>query len=300
MALQRLVGVTMGVPDVAATREYYRQFGLDPLPDGRLATVDGGPQLTVVHADRRRLLDLVVGVDDQDDLDRITRQLAGLGIDATKGEDAVRAADPGTGLTVTARIAERIPPAPVPGAARPDNERSPAVERTAQVRPRKLGHVVVGSLDNEASEKFFREGIGFKLSDSIRGEASFLRCSTDHHNLLVAKAPVRFLHHTAWEVADADDVGRGATAMLDGHPERHAWGMGRHHIGSNMFWYLRDPAGNFSEYYSDLDCILDDVRWTPDVFEGAQSLYSWGPPPPADWMLPEDIAAGMMGLHSGG
>lgn len=81
---------------------------------------------------------------------------------------------------------------------------------------------------------------------------------------------MQYLHHTAWEVSDVDEVGRGATAMLDGHPERHAWGMGRHHIGSNM----------------------------PDVFEGSQGLYSWGPPPPEDWMLPEDIAAGMMGLHA--
>jgi len=25
-----------------------------------------------------------------------------------------------------------------------------------------------------------------------------MRCSTDHHNLLVQQAPVAFLHHTAW------------------------------------------------------------------------------------------------------
>jgi hypothetical protein len=31
-----------------------------------------------------------------------------------------------------------------------------------------------------------------------------------------------------------------------GHPERHVWGLGRHYVGSNFFWYLRDPAGNFS------------------------------------------------------
>jgi hypothetical protein len=31
---------------------------------------------------------------------------------------------------------------------------------------------------------------------------------------------------------------------------------------SNFFWYLKDPAGNFSEYYSDMDCIIDDQLWT--------------------------------------
>jgi hypothetical protein len=30
--------------------------------------------------------------------------------------------------------------------------------------------------------------------------------------------------------------------MLEGHPERHVWGLGRHHIGSNFFWYLKDPG----------------------------------------------------------
>ncbi|GAA5040622.1 catechol 2,3-dioxygenase-like lactoylglutathione lyase family enzyme [Thermocatellispora tengchongensis] len=299
MGLHRLVGVTMGVPNVDATREYYRDFGLQPSADGYLHTVDGGPQLRVVHAERRRLLALAVGVDDADDLDRIARDLAGLGVEAARSGDRLVATDPGTAISVTVRIAERIPdPAPAPPQPRPGNRRSPAVERTGPVRPRKLGHVVVGSVDQEASQRFFMRGIGFKLSDSIGGEASFLRCSTDHHNLLVARAPVPYLHHTAWEVADVDEIGRGATAMLEGHPERHAWGLGRHHIGSNMFWYLRDPAGNFSEYYSDLDCIIDDSEWTPEVFEGSQGLYNWGPRPPRDWMLPEDIAAGMMGLHS--
>jgi hypothetical protein len=32
--------------------------------------------------------------------------------------------------------------------------------------------------------------------------------------------------------------------MLTDHPERHIWGLGRHHAGSNFFWYHKDPAGN--------------------------------------------------------
>ena len=54
-----------------------------------------------------------------------------------------------------------------------------------------------------------------------------MRCSTDHHNVLVLAAPVSFLHHTSWQVDDVDDVGRGAQAMLEGRPERHVWGLGR-------------------------------------------------------------------------
>ena len=158
--------------------------------------------------------------------------------------------------------------------------------------------MVVGSLDQEASQHFFTRGLGFKVTDHVPSLASFLRCSTDHHNLLLQRAPVNFLHHTAWEVDDVDEVGRGATAMLEEHPERHVWGLGRHHIGSNFFWYLKDPAGNFSEYYADIDCVLEDQLWNPSVIEGSRGLYNWGPPPPPSFLKPDDLAELMTGAHA--
>jgi hypothetical protein len=56
--------------------------------------------------------------------------------------------------------------------------------------------------------------------------------------------------------------------------------------------------GNFSEYYSDMDCIVDDQLWTPEDLEGARGLYAWGPPPPPSFLHPEDLAAIMTGAHS--
>jgi hypothetical protein len=100
---------------------------------------------------------------------------------------------------------------------------------------------------------------------------------------------VTSLHHTAWEVDDVDEVGRGATAMLDADPHRHVWGPGRHFIGSNFFWYLRDPAGNFAEYYSDLDVIDDDVAWHPTAIADRRALYAWGPPVPDEFVAPVDL-----------
>jgi len=310
MALHRLNQITIGVPNVESTAEYYTDFGLTPsgLETGSgvasFATADGGEQLRVVHSDHRTLKELRIGAEDLDGIERIVASLTRLDIPFTRIENGLRAQDPGTAVSVVVEVAERIAQNPTPtprynSPADPSraNSRAPGIGRTDRVRPRKLGHVVLGSIDQESSQRFFSGGLGLKVSDTVPGLAAFLRCSTDHHNVLIQQAPLAFLHHTAWEVDDIDEVGRGATAMLEGHPERHVWGLGRHHVGSNFFWYLRDPAGNFSEYYSDLDCIVDDAVWKPGVFEGAHGLYNWGPPPPASFLAPEDLAGLMTAGH---
>jgi catechol 2,3-dioxygenase-like lactoylglutathione lyase family enzyme len=306
MALHRLRSITIGVPNVAETAQYYAEFGLREVAPGRFTTVDGGEQLTIVHAQIRRLIALDVGADDPDDLARIEARLRALGVPVSWSGQGLRTTEPINGVrvdvTVTPRLTIPAPEAPAlshnrPGDTVRDTARSAAIMRTGRVRPRKLGHVVIGTVDKEASQRFYIDGLGFKLSDNVPGRAAFMRCSTDHHNVLVQQAPMTFLHHTAWEVDDVDEVGRGAAAMLEGHPERHTWGLGRHYLGSNFFWYLKDPAGNFSEYYSDLDCVVDDALWTAEEVTGARGLYSWGPPPPPSFILPEDIATAMAGAH---
>ena len=297
MALHRLVSLTIGVPNVEETSLYYAEFGLTR--DGAcFSTSDGGEQLRVVESPTRRLIELRVGADDSDDLDRITDRLARLGITSQRDPASVSAVEIHSGARVVIEVLPRISQGPVaigpyngPGRAERKNQRAPAVLREEPIRPHKLGHVVIGTPDAEASQRFFEDGSGFKVSDQVRGVAAFLRCSTDHHNLLIQPSPVAFLHHTSWEVEDVDEVGRGAMRMLEGHPERHIWGLGRHFIGSNFFWYLRDPAGNFSEYYSDMDTITDDQLWTPGTWEPSlRALYAWGPDVPPSMLEPEDLA----------
>nr|WP_042187217.1 VOC family protein [Kibdelosporangium sp. MJ126-NF4]CEL17898.1 2,3-dihydroxybiphenyl 1,2-dioxygenase [Kibdelosporangium sp. MJ126-NF4]CTQ90878.1 2,3-dihydroxybiphenyl 1,2-dioxygenase (EC 1.13.11.39) [Kibdelosporangium sp. MJ126-NF4] len=304
MGMHRLTRVTMGVPNVAETIAYYADFGLTHLGDGAFSTREGGEQLRVRHAASRRVLELGVGVDDVDDVARTASRLGRLGVAGGTDGTAVTAIEPVSGFTVRVEIAPRIVQQPVP--ATPYNGpgrierfgRAPGVLREDPIQPRKLGHCVVGTTDLEATMRFFTEGLGFKVSDYIGDKGAFMRCSVDHHNVLALAAPVNFLHHTSWQVDDIDDVGRGAAAMLAGNPDRHVWGLGRHHAGSNFFWYLKDPAGNFSEYYADMDCIPEDEIWTPEVFEGVQGLFSWGPPPPPSFLEPDDLAALMTGQHA--
>ena len=306
MALHQLTSVTIGVPDVAQTAAYYAEFGLTPAADGWFSTTDGGQQLRLVRAPTRRLIEIVVATDDRDDLDRVASRLARLGLTAKREDDKVVTEEPAAGFRATVTMAPRlaqpaVPATPYNGPGRIERAsgRAPGVLRTGPVQPRKLGHVVAGTTDLAATTGFFTGGLGFKVSDHIKDRGAFMRCSTDHPNVLVLAAPVNFLHHTSWQVDDVDDIGRGAHAMLEGHPERHVWGFGRHHAGSNFFWYLKDPAGNFSEYYSDMDCIPEDQLWKPEVLEGPRGLYNWGPPPPPSFLNPDDLAALMAGAHSG-
>jgi catechol 2,3-dioxygenase-like lactoylglutathione lyase family enzyme len=304
MGLHRLTRVTMGVPNAADTVAYYTEFGLTPVGGGSFATVDGGEQLRVVHAPRRRLVELGVGADDADDIARVAARLDRLGVPRRVADGVLTAVEPVSGFTARVEVAPRVeqePVAPTPynGPGRVDRlGRAPGVVRDTPIRPRKLGHCVVGTTNLEATMGFFTEGLGFKVSDYIGDKGAFMRCSVDHHNVLALAAPVNFLHHTSWQVDDIDDVGRGAAAMLAADPGRHVWGLGRHHAGSNFFWYLKDPAGNFSEYYSDMDCIPEDEIWEPEVFEGAQGLFNWGPPPPPSFLEPDDLAALMTGQHA--
>ena len=304
MSLHGLSHVVVGVPNVAETADYYDDFGLSRGSGNAFSTTDGGEQLRLVAAPRRRLIEVGIRVDDTDDLGRVAASLARLGIRSDlQGNELVAyeaAGDFTARLAVLPRVAQQPePPTPYNGPGRIERfGRAPGVVREERVRPRRLGHTVAGTVDIAATTRFMVDGLGFKVSDYIGDKGAFLRCSNDHHNFLALQSPVNYLHHTSWQVNDLDDVGRGASAMLEGRPERHVWGLGRHFAGSNFFWYLKDPAGNFSEYFSDMDCIPEDEIWAPEVLEGAAGLFSWGPPPPPSFLAPEDLAALMTGAHS--
>ena len=287
--LHRLCCLEMVVPDVAATAAFYRDFGLQEVAPGQLASAAGGVQLVLASGAARAVRRLEVGVDDASDLDRIAQNLQRLGAPCARGDGVLETRDAALDIALRIAIAPRIaarmiaPKAPgARGAQMPEESEPP--------RPRKLSHVVLGSPDPAATGRLLCEGLGFRVSDRLpEVNATFLRCGSDHHDLLVQPAPRAFMHHTAWELGSVDEVGRAAMRMLERDPASQVWGLGRHLVGSNYFWYLRDPAGNFAEYSSDVDVIPDGTVWQPGDFHGRAQLYAWGPPPPLEFLLPSDI-----------
>ena len=148
-----------------------------------------------------------------------------------------------------------------------------------QARPRRLGHVLLFTPDIGRQIDFYTRVLGLKLSDRSQSIVAFLRCTTDHHNLafLASKGPG--FHHASFEVGSVDEIAIGAQRMLDAGCEP-GWGLGRHVIGSNFFYYTRDPWGSFAEYFHDLDYIPEHCAWEPRDFPEADAIYRWGPPMP--------------------
>ena len=133
---------------------------------------------------------------------------------------------------------------------------------------RQVYHVVLNVRDQSASEVFYREALGFKLTDRFIGGLSFWACNANHHSL--AFAPIHegaapSFHHAAFELRDWQEWIKAVFyAGERGIPR--AWGPGRHLFGNNLFSYYKDPEGNTVEYTAEVEQITDPNR-QPRVME---------------------------------
>jgi catechol 2,3-dioxygenase-like lactoylglutathione lyase family enzyme len=305
--LHRLAQVALTVPDLAASGAFYDAFGLVKSAgstDTRAAysSRDGGEQLVVQQAKHRSIQQITAEADDSDDLGRIAQRLLAAGHPVEMTGDGATATlvttEPHARLRVVIRVAPRrgsAQPAPsdatnYPGHVARVNRPANAVMNSGPVRPSQLSHAVVGTPDQPATLAFFTDLIGFEISDQLPGIIAFTRCSESHHNLAIQLAPAPLLHHVAWEVDSVDEVARGGSNLILADPTRQMWGLGRHAIGSNWFWYLREPSGHYFEYTADIDRITSQDLYQPKEWAGHEFLFAAGSPPPAQFLEPEDMA----------
>ena len=90
-------------------------------------------------------------------------------------------------------------------------------------------------------------------------------------------------HHFSWDVGSVDEIGIGATHMLEKGFDK-GWGLGRHVLGSNYFHYVRDPWGSYSEYSADIDYVPATCDWQGGDQPPDDSFYAWGPNLPEDFV----------------
>jgi catechol 2,3-dioxygenase-like lactoylglutathione lyase family enzyme len=285
-------------PDLDRAERFGTDFGFtvaDRTPDtltlrGRRA----GPACLVIRrGPRARFVGPVFTADAREDLDRLARGTGGT-VTAHWGGHAVLLRDP-SGIPV--RIVFGVPDlpalperAPLPLNFGAEPVRANATQRPAR-RPaeiQKLGHVVLGSTRFQAALDWYLEVLGLIVSDFLyldgqreRGPVmAFIRCDlgsvpSDHHTLAMALQPENGYVHSAYELTDLDEVAASGEYLRE-QGYRHAWGLGRHIQGSQIFDYWRDPDRAMFEHYTDGDVFDATMQpgWAPMSGSG---LAQWGP-----------------------
>lgn len=267
--------VGMALPDFDAAVDFYRgAWGLEVMEtDTGLAflAAAGSPEHFVYRLrradDGERRLDLIAfGAEDEAAVDALAVELATAGVQIVAEPGALETPGGGYGCRFfdpDGRVIE------VSCDVAPRSHR--AVEPREAI-PVDLSHVVLNTTRKEAVEAFYRERLGFELSDwLVGGFMSFWRCNAAHHSLAVISMPFASINHVAFEMGSIDDMMRGSGRIIADQRARPMWGPGRHSAGDNTFYYFFDPAGNVSEYTAELERVPPD--WTarehptPDVWQ---------------------------------
>ena len=292
--------VALGIPELKTGVDFYEAFGLETVerPDHVAMRCFGRDQDQIVLLEtgqKRKLHHFSLGTSEAG-LKEIARRLESQGIarlDApyAGAPDGLWFRDP-EGSLVNVQVAEAAPCAD--GAASPIVNRPGATRRLAargcppfdmQPRPRRMGHFIVFAKDVIAQSNFYCETLGFRLSDRIAdGYAAFMRTAgdCDHHVLAMLKSAAPGFHHASFEMPGIDEAEVAATRLFS-KGYRHAWGPGRHGVGSNYFHYFRDPWNGMAEYFHDMDYIPEKAAWEPQEWTKQNGMFLWsadGKPPP--------------------
>ena len=281
--------VVFGTSDPASAKKFFTDWGLDTVKDGRAEKIfaTGIGSRIVVRAEGSRGLapplspaggfrEVIWGVRGKRDLARIARELGGdpkLRIDR---DGTIHTHDP-NGIGIGFRVWPHRKRYSVKAAAFNTGAERARIDTPAPLydegaRPLRIGHVVFLAADIAAAESFYRERLGFRLSDRYSGgRAVFLRCSAenDHHNLffLNTGGAKTELQHVAFELRDIHEVFGGGVRMRELGYETDV-GPGRHPVSSAYFWYFRSPLGGSVEYFADSDYATD--AWKPRSIEGVR------------------------------
>jgi biphenyl-2,3-diol 1,2-dioxygenase len=276
MTIQSLGYMGFSVQDPGAFGAFAENvLGVSPVGASRYRLDDQVWRLSVEAGEADDLAFVGLEVAGPDALVEIAARLTAAGVDVGKPdpdvaidravEDLIVCQDPG-GLTVE-----------IYHGARQGESPAPAGFVTGE---QGLGHVVLATAHMDASRRFWRDLLGFKLSDIIaldigrghRLEMEFLHCNARHHTVALVPAPApKRMHHFMLQVESLDAVGHGLErAQAAGAPITST--LGRHTNDLMLSFYARTPAG-FEVEYGWGARTVDDATWEIGRYD-ATSL--WG------------------------
>jgi catechol 2,3-dioxygenase-like lactoylglutathione lyase family enzyme len=304
MKIAGLAWLEFEKPDLARAERFLSDFGFTVADRTQEALVlhghwAGTPNLVVRRGTGSRFVGPAFTADARADLGRLARA-TNTRVTPHRGGYAVDLTDP-SGFPV--RVVHGVPElpavperAPLPlnvgrETARANGTQRPA-RRAAQIQ--RLGHVAIGTTRFRAALDWYLDTLGMIVSDFLyfdgqrdRGPSmAFIRCDlggvpSDHHTLAMALQPKTGYLHSAYQVTDLDEVA-AAGEYLRERGYRHAWGIGRHIQGSQIFDYWRDQDRLMFEHYTDGDVFDCSVQpgWAPMSVSG---LAQWGPKATAEF-----------------
>ncbi|MDM7928822.1 VOC family protein [Blastomonas fulva] len=283
---------TLTVPDLDEAHHFYSVFGLDVRRAGALLHLRtfGSDHVwaDIIHGESKQLKAIRFGIYEKDAA-LFSERLAGI---VCNRPDGVK----GTGIWVRSPDGLPIELAVVPKSS-PDEKahfalppRISALRGAAPrhllgtVKPRRLAHLAIFTSSVPHSIGFFQDNLGLRLSDRSGDGVAFMHGphGSEHHMIALAGSDGVGLHHSSWDVGSIAEIGQGAMQMQTAGFSS-GWGLGRHVLGSNYFYYARDPWGSYAEYSADMDFIPAGTQWQSSDSPAEDSFYQWGPPPPADF-----------------
>jgi catechol 2,3-dioxygenase-like lactoylglutathione lyase family enzyme len=303
-------------PDLDRAESFLSDFGL--LVGHRTDDVvymrgtASSPYCYRVHrAPRARFVGAGFSVGTRDDLDRLARLEAaspittgahpGAGEYVTLHDPSGFAVEIVHGQSAAEAVPTREPLAFNVGSDRKrvNHGQRPPVEPPEVVR---LGHVVVEVSDFQATCAFYTQHLGFIPSDvQVLPDGSpavvFMRLDrgdtpTDHHTLAIAQGFMPLYSHSAYELVDADAVGMGQRVLRE-KGWTHAWGLGRHLLGSQIFDYWQDPWGDKHEHYCDGDVFTASEPMGVHAVS-REAMWQWGQPMPRSFTRPHFTFGAML------
>ncbi|NBC34983.1 hypothetical protein GTZ99_00245 [Novosphingobium sp. FSY-8] len=295
MAITGIRRLVFKVEDLAFTTKFFTDYGLRPLEAdaaaARFETANGAQVrlLPTGHADLPQgsaqtgigVHECVWAVDTQESMDRLCADLSRDHELTRDAEGVVHFITPfgqAIGLQVwTAR--------PVYGAPSPSNtpghigRLNQPRKWLARATPKRIHHCVWTFPDVQEALDYYRDRLGFRLTDVQKGFGVYMRCdgAYEHHNIFLANAHAKMpmfdgtlkFHHANFELEDIDEIMVGKNVLdRKGYNFEGNWGLGRHRLTSAAFLYLNVPQlGGDMEYGADCDCV--DDSWKVRVWDGA-------------------------------
>lgn len=298
MPLTGIAELIFAVDDVARCTAYFEDFGLTRLEAGGTHAL-----LEVASGQRVRLFPLgdprvpksnlhgpgaheaIWAVPDQDDLDALVADLS-RDHEISRDDDGTVHFVTSFGQVIGLRLFK-----PRPFVATPSPTNAPGIINRLNLPrkwmdrayPKTISHVVWGMLDVDEALEFYTTRLGFRLSDMQKGIGCYIRCgrSTNHHNIALASANLsefgftgKFqFHHVNFGVTDMDEIMAGKNYLERRGHDTSGMGLGRHRISSELFLYLKSPAGGEVEYGADCDQV--DEHWHPRLWGASFAAFYW-------------------------